>query len=96
MNLSDFEWDDAKDATNQKKHGIAFMEAQRTFFDPMRVIVRDAAHSLEEERFYCFGVVDGGVMTVRFTMRGEKIRIIGAGYWRDGKKRYEKENHLHG
>ena len=38
---------------------------------------------------------DGGILTVRFTRRGEAIRIIGAGYWRKGKAIYEKENPLH-
>ena len=45
-----------------------------------------------EERFYCFGEVDGGVLTVRFTYRASVIRIIGAGYWRKGKAIYEREN----
>ena len=35
-------------------------------------------------------------MTVRFTYRKNKIRIIGAGYWRKGKRIYEKENKIHG
>ena len=42
-------------------------------------------------RYYCFGMVDGGVMTVRFTSRNNIIRIIGAGYWRKGKKYYAKK-----
>jgi hypothetical protein len=29
---------------------------------------------------------------VRFTVRGDAIRIFGAGYWRKGKKIYEQEN----
>ena len=94
MNSSDFEWDDAKNSANQRKHGVSFSEAQLAFFDAKRVIVRDEVHSGTEERFYCLGKVGDGVMTVRFTMRQDNIRIIGAGYWRDGKKRYEKENHL--
>ena len=49
----------------------------------------------DEDRFFCFGKVKGGVMTVRFTYREGIIRIIGAGYWRKGKKIYEKENHIH-
>ena len=32
-----------------------------------------------------FGRVSGEIMTVRFTCRENKIRIIGAGYWRKGK-----------
>ncbi|MBA3035077.1 MAG: hypothetical protein FP814_01140 [Desulfobacterium sp.] len=43
-------------------------------------------HSDEEKRFYCLGRVSDGIMTVRFTYRKNKIRIIGAGYWRKGKK----------
>jgi hypothetical protein len=50
----------------------------------------------DEKRFFCFGKVKGGVMTVRFTDREGIIRIIGAGYWRKGKKIYEKENKIHG
>jgi uncharacterized DUF497 family protein len=48
------------------------------------VIAKDEAHSHTEERFYCFGEVDGGVLTVRFTYRASVIRIIGVGYWRKG------------
>ncbi len=33
-------------------------------------------------------------MTVRFTIRDNKIRIFGAGYWREGKKKYEEKNKL--
>ena len=49
-------------------------------------------HSLAEERFYCLGEVNGGILTVRFTYRAAIIRIIGAGYWRKGKAIYEREN----
>lgn len=87
-----FEWDPAKDKTNQDKHGISFAEAQFAFADPHRVIARDLEHSQAEERFYCFGIVKGGVLTVRFTYRDEVIRIIGAGYWRRGKAIYEQQN----
>ena len=85
-----FEWDDNKDQFNQEKHGVSFYEAQRAFTDPDRVIAEDMAHSDVEKRYYCFGKIDDAVMTVRFTYRGNIIRIIGAGYWRRGKKIYEK------
>ena len=86
-----FEWDPAKDRANQDKHGVSFSEAQYAFADPHRIIARDLAHSQAEERFYCFGMIGEGVMTVRFTYRDEVIRIIGAGYWRRGKAIYEKQ-----
>ncbi|MBI2621734.1 MAG: BrnT family toxin [Candidatus Levybacteria bacterium] len=93
MNTS-FEWDDEKNARNLQKHGVDFRTAQYAFLDPKRVIARDALHSKAENRYYVFGKVKGGVLTVRFTYRKPRIRIIGAGYWRKGRKIYEKENQI--
>ena len=93
---SDFEWDSAKDELNQKKHGVSFALAQLAFLDPDRVLLKDREHSDEESRYYCLGRVSDGIMTVRFTFRKDRIRIIGTGYWRRGKKIYEKENQVHG
>ena len=87
-----FDWDTGKDGENQQKHGVSFFRAQYAFADPQRVIAKDITHSQTEERFYCFGEVDGGVLTVRFTYRAPVILIIGAGYWRKGKAIYEREN----
>jgi uncharacterized protein len=88
--MSDFEWDVAKDRVNRAKHGIGFDLAQRVFLDPHRVIAEDLDHGGGEQRYFCFGQVEGAVMTVRFTWRNQKIRIFGAGYWRKGKAIYEK------
>ena len=90
-----FEWDDGKDAENQRKHGVAFSLAQYAFTDARRVIAEDVAHSDDEKRHFCFGEVEGGILTVRFTYRGGVIRIFGAGYWRKGKAIYERENQIH-
>ncbi|MHB8564753.1 MAG: BrnT family toxin [Acidiferrobacteraceae bacterium] len=90
-----FDWDPDKDAENQRKHVVSFARAQYAFADPKRVIAKDETHSQAEDRFYCFGEVDGGVLTVRFTYRAAVIRIIGAGYWRKGKAIYERENQIH-
>ena len=79
MKKTRFEWDENKDAENQNKHGVQFSLAQYAFADPNRVIAEDLAHSETETRYFCFGVVDGGVLTVRFTYRGGVIRIFGAG-----------------
>lgn len=86
-----FEWDDDKNLANLAKHGVSFEEAQWAFADPKRVIVEDLEHSQEEMRYFCLGQVADGILTVRFTWRGETIRIFGAGYWRKGKTRYEEE-----
>ena len=55
-----FEWDDNKDAENQSKHRVSFLQAQAAFADPHRVIAKDLSHSETEERFYCMGTVAGG------------------------------------
>ena len=91
-----FEWDPSKDQENQEKHGVAFAMAQLAFADSRRVIAEDLSHSSAEKRYYCFGEVGGGILTVRFTYRADLIRIYGAGYWRKGKRIYERENSVHG
>ncbi len=89
----DFEWSDNKNLENIAKHGLSFYEAQGAFFDNKRVILIDKKHSLAEKRYFCVGkIIDGGIATVRFTIRNGHIRIIGAGYWRKGKKIYDKQN----
>jgi uncharacterized protein len=90
--LSYFEWDAAKDRANRVKHGIGFELAQQAFLDPLRIIAEDLDHGGNEQRYFCFGQVEGAVLTVRFTWRDAKIRIFGAGYWRKGKAIYEKAN----
>lgn len=93
---SDFEWDSAKNLINQEKHGVSFALAQFAFLDHYRIILEDLEHSQHEKRYYCLGKVADGILTGRFTYRKRKIRIIGAGYWRKGKKIYERENQIHG
>jgi uncharacterized protein len=95
MNSAVFQWDPIKDKENRKKHGVSFELAQYAFADPNRVIADDVSHSQDEMRYFCFGMVNEGVLTVRFTVRGEAIRIFGAGYWRKGKLIYEEQNQIH-
>lgn len=78
-----------------KPNTVFFLTAQQAFLDPHRVIAEDIAHRSEEERYYCMGRVGEGIMTVRFTYRGNVIRIYGAGYWRKGRKVYEDQNKIH-
>ncbi len=96
MSETDFEWNEGKDLSNQHKHGVSFVEAQYAFLDKNRIIAKDMSHSSNEQRYYCFGLNEqgNGVLTVRFTYRKGKIRIIGAGYWRKGKKIYEQNNSI--
>ena len=93
--MTRFEWDPAKDTENQQKHGVAFALAQFAFADPQRVIAEDLSHGVTERRYFCFGRVGGGILTVRFTHRPGAIRIFGAGYWRKGKSIYEQSHQVH-
>lgn len=89
----EFDWDDGKNTANLTKHGLSFYESQDAFFDKDRVILQDTKHSSAEKRYFCIGkTASGGIATVRFTLRNGRIRIIGAGYWRKGKKIYEQQN----
>ena len=90
-----FDWDPEKDRENQSKHGVPFAAAQFAFADPRRVVAEDVSHSSSEKRYYCFGEVGGGILTVRFTYREGVIRIFGAGYWRWGKRIYDRENQIY-
>ena len=94
MTRTRFEWDSAKDEENQRKHGVSFVEAQYAFADPHRVIAEDLIHSQQEPRYFCFGRVGEGIVTVRFTYRAGVIRKFGAGYWRRGKAIYEQQNQV--
>jgi len=95
MDVTRFEWDPAKDLDNQIKHGVDFAEAQLALADPNCVIALDLPHSIHEDRYYCFGRIARGIVTVRFTFRSGAIRIIGAGFWRKGKVEYERQNSLY-
>lgn len=88
----DFVWDPGKEKINIRKHGINFITAARVFKDPKRKIFTDSRHSEKEQRYFCIGKVKNKILTVRFTYREGKIRIYGAGYWRKGRRYYEKEN----
>lgn len=89
--MTNFIWDRDKEIQNIQKHGIDFKTARQAFEDPSRIIHNDPQHSEEEARFFCFGKIGENILTVRFTYRGDIIRIIGAGYWRKGEKIYEEE-----
>lgn len=85
-----FEWDEDKNLANIEKHGISFNKAMEVFLDKKRKIRLNTKHSASEIRFYCIGKVGDRVLTVRFIIRDNKVRLIGAGFWREGRKIYEQ------
>ncbi|MCC7259508.1 MAG: BrnT family toxin [Alphaproteobacteria bacterium] len=75
-----FEWDEQKDAANQRKHLIGFSEAA-TIFDRAVLTAEDTRGDYGETRYISVGVADVGeyiVVVVAHTPRGENIRIISA------------------
>ena len=66
-NNTSFEWNEAKNTENQKKHGVSFAEAQQAFLDPTARVFEDLGHSDSEHRWFCIGKVKRGIITVRFT-----------------------------
>ena len=76
-----FEWDSTKAATNAKKHGVSFEEAQSVFYDEFAVQFFDAEHSTDEERFLLLGKsTEARLLLVCHCERdaGNVIRIISA------------------
>lgn len=84
--------DPVKDRANRMKHGISLHDAREAFDDPDGFSILDQAHSTNEMRLFRFGKVAGRVCTVRFVLRAGKIRILGAGFWRKGRKKYDEKN----
>ncbi len=58
IHMSDirFEWDEAKNRQNIRKHGISFEEAQTVFLDDHAIRFYDPDHSEEEDRFIMLGI----------------------------------------
>ncbi len=74
------EWDEAKNVANQRKHGIAFEEAEELFAASSDYLeIFDEAHSGSEDRFIAIGPVARGIILVVWTERDEEtLRIISA------------------
>jgi uncharacterized DUF497 family protein len=86
-----FQWDPAKESVNVTSHGVDFTEAQKAFVDWKALVLFDVRHSSGSElRWWLLGRVGSRVMQVRYTHRpGGIIRLIGAGYWTEGRNLYE-------
>jgi hypothetical protein len=75
----DFEWDPDKAIGNLAKHGVAFPDAATVFGDPQAITFSDPDHSEDEDRFLTFGhSIQGNLLIVSHTDRGERTRIISA------------------
>jgi uncharacterized protein len=88
-----FEWDDGKAALNWRNHGVRFEMARDVFQDIFAIEWIDDRHGDMEQRFVTVGTVEGRLLFVAYTLRGERIRIISA---REAepreRRRYHNEN----
>ena len=78
MTDDEFEWDDAKAASNHAAHGVTFDMARSVFQDPFAIDWFDDREAYDEARYATIGMVDGRLLYVAYTMRGDRIRIISA------------------
>ena len=72
-----FVWDEEKAKINKRKHKVSFETAARVFLDEYLIDNFDEIHSDFEERIQIIGKV-GNVLTVIYTERGDRNRIISA------------------
>jgi uncharacterized DUF497 family protein len=80
-----FEFDAAKSAANEAKHGIDFIEAQALWLDPDRLEL--PARSTNEPRFLLVGQIMQALWTATVTYRHEEtIRLISVRHARDNEK----------
>jgi uncharacterized DUF497 family protein len=78
--IVNFDWDSSKAASNRRKHGVSFDEAETVFTDPNAVAFYDVEHSDQEDREIIIGASNKlRLLLVVYTERhGDTIRIISA------------------
>ncbi len=72
-----YEWDEQKRLSNARKHGIDFQDAI-TIFAGDTVLMADDRFDYGERRFVSLGLLQGRVIVVAHTERGQVTRIISA------------------
>ncbi len=75
----EFEWDDEKAASNLRKHGVSFVNAADALRSDRLVVEKlDMDGDYGEERTIAYAVLDGVILMIVYTMRGEIYRLISA------------------
>lgn len=88
-----FEWDLAKEATNEQKTKISFVDAITVFDDPRHLNEDSTKPEHGEQRMLAIGMVGTVLMAVIYTNREDRRRIISARRARDNeRKRYDRRN----
>lgn len=75
----ELEWGTEKAARNLAKHGVAFEDAERVFYDPGRIEAYDGRNDYGEDRWATIGLAYSTVLYVVYTVRDEEtVRLISA------------------
>jgi uncharacterized DUF497 family protein len=78
-NITGFDWDEGNVLKNWLKHKVSAGECEEIFFNEPVLIADDNKHSQIEKRYMALGRTnDKRQLTVIFTIRGNKIRVISA------------------
>jgi uncharacterized protein len=71
----EFEWDEAKDVENRRKHGLALGDAVLLDWVGAKIVI-DARYDYGETRSLAYGRIAGRLHTCAYTLRGNAARII--------------------
>ena len=89
--LEGFEWDEGNSAKNWLRHEVQQVEAEQGLLNTPLVVNATSKHGAAEPRFISLGQTDAGrLLTVVFTVRGTKVRVISA------RAMSEQERKVHG
>lgn len=74
-----FDWDEGNNFKNFDKHGVTNQECEEVFMDENKVMHKDLAHSIKENRFLLIGKTQSErLLFLVFTLRKDQIRVISA------------------
>lgn len=83
----DVEFDPAKDAINQEKHGLSLSDGEAVFGDEDHLIVSTWREHDREHRYKVIGMVGGRLHTAVFVRRGGAVRFVSVRRSNDGEAR---------
>lgn len=77
--LEGFEWDDGNSSKNWLGHDVQQVEAEQALLNTPLVVNATSTHAAAESRFIALGQTDAGRrLTIVFTVRGTRVRVISA------------------
>jgi hypothetical protein len=77
--LEGFEWDAGNSDKNRRRHEVRQAEAEQALLNTPLIVSATAKRTSAEVRFIALGQTEAGrLLTVVFTVRGTRIRVISA------------------